>query len=243
MKEFLIALQFLTILPVQIKAEIKAKDFGKALFYFPIVGMLIGLLLSLVALLLGFLPDLVIGAAVLAVSVIITAGIHLDGFADTCDGFYGSRPKEEILKIMRDSRIGVMGVAGVVILLLLKFTLLVSIPRDFLWKSLMMMAAFARWSQGFSCLTSGYARRQGKAKFFIEYASEKDVIRAGLLTLALFLLLAGLKGALIFIMAFLCVLLFTEYVKRKIGAMTGDTIGATSEIAEAALLFFALVFT
>jgi adenosylcobinamide-GDP ribazoletransferase len=242
MKPFLIALQFLTILPIQIKSKIKEQDFGRSLLYFPIVGALIGLMLAAVAAYLRFLPDLVAGACVLMASIIITGGIHLDGFADTCDGFYGSRSKDEILKIMRDSRIGVMAVAGIVTLLLLKFTLIVSIPRNFLWKGLIMMATFSRWAQALACLSSTYARTEGKAKFFIEYARKREIILGGLFTLALFLWMAKVKGVLIFASGFLCVLLFIQYAKRKIGGMSGDTIGATSEIAEAAVLFLAQCF-
>lgn len=243
MKRFLIALQFLTILPVKISPEIKDEDFGKSLFYFPLIGLLIGSLLSLTAVLFGFLPNLATGAFILITSVIITGGIHLDGLADTCDGFYGNKAKERILEIMRDSRIGVMGVIGIISLLLLKFALIVSIHQDFLWKSLIMMATFSRWSQGLACSISNYARKEGKAKFFIEYARPRDVIMGALLTFVLFLLMAKLKGMLVFFSVFVSVLLFIQYVKRKIGGMTGDTIGATSEIAEVVVLLFSLILS
>lgn len=237
MKRFLIALQFLTILPVRIKSEIRETDYGRSLLYFPVAGILIGLALAGVSIFLGFLPDLVMAVCVLIFSIIITGGIHLDGFADTCDGFYGSKPKEEILKIMRDSRIGVMGVVGIMCLLLLKFALIVSIPQDYLWKSLIIMAAFSRWAQALACLVSKYARSEGKAKFFIEYARKRDIVIGGIFTFALFLLVAKVKGVLIFALILLCVLLCIEFVKKKIGGMTGDTIGTTSEIAEVATLF------
>jgi len=189
----------------------------------------------------GFLPNLIRAAFILIVSIIVTGGIHLDGFADTCDGFYGLKPKEKILEIMHDSRIGVMGVIGIISLLLLKFTLIVSLPKDLLYKSLILMATFARWSQVLCCYTSNYARKDGKAKFFVEYAKGKDVIIGGLLILALFLSMAKLKGILVFILMLLSVLLFIQYVKRKIGGMTGDTIGAISEVAEVVILFFVIL--
>ncbi|MHC4593839.1 MAG: adenosylcobinamide-GDP ribazoletransferase, partial [Planctomycetota bacterium] len=140
MKQFLIALQFLTILPINIRSEVNEKDFGNSLLYFPVVGILIGLVLCTAAFLFSVLPNLVVGVIILIISIVITGAIHLDGFADTCDGFYGSKPKDKILEIMRDSRVGTMGVVGVVCLLLLKFTLIVSIPREMLWKVLIMMA-------------------------------------------------------------------------------------------------------
>lgn len=237
MRSFLIALQFLTIFPVKIKSEIKNGDFGLSLLYFPFVGLAIGLILSSSAVLFSFLPVLVKGALILAVSVIITGGIHLDGFADTSDGFYGNKPKEKILEIMRDSRIGAIGAMGLILLLLFKFSLIVNLQGAILWKALIEMAVFSRWSQVLACGITPYARQEGKAKYFIEYADRKILVPGGVFTIALFLLMAGLKGIFLFTLPFLCVLLFIRYIKRRIGGMTGDIIGAISEIAEVSVLF------
>jgi adenosylcobinamide-GDP ribazoletransferase len=93
-----------------------------------------------------------------------------------------------------------------------------------------------------ACLICRYARKEGKAKFFIEYARKEEIIIGALFVFGLFLFLARLKGTLIFIASLLPILLFIEYAKRKIGGMTGDTIGATSEIAEVSTLFAVVVF-
>ncbi len=241
MQKFLIALQFLTILPVKIKSKIKEKDFGDSLIYFPVIGALIGLVLVLTLSVFASLPHLVTVVLIMISSIIVTGGIHLDGFADTCDGFYGSRPKEQILKIMRDARIGAMGVIGIVSLLLLKFTLMASLPKNILWKLLIMMAVFSRWSQGIACYMSSYAREEGKAEYFITHSSKKGFFAGGFFVMALFMLLMQFKGLVLMFFALFPVLLFITYVKRKIGGMTGDTIGATSEIAEVGILLFALI--
>src|SRR3989338_4603654 len=170
MRRFLVALQFLTIFPVKIKSEIEGKDFGASLLYFPIVGLIVGLLLSLIALSLFFLPALVRAAAILTISILITGGIHLDGFADTCDGSYGNKQVEKVLEIMRESRIGAMGAIGIVSLLLLKFSVMASLQETYLWKTLIVMAVFSRWSQCFACNAACYARKAGKAKYFIEHS-------------------------------------------------------------------------
>ena len=241
MKRFLIALQFLTILPFNIKGRIEEKDFGRSLIYFPIVGLLIGLFLASIAYISAFLPPLVRSILILVAWIVIAGGIHLDGFADTCDGFYGNRHKEDILKIMRDSRIGTMGAAGVAILLLFKFAVLSSIRSEDLWKVLIMTVVFARWSQVFACSTSTYARDEGKAKYFIEYAKKADMFIGALFILILNWLLMGIKGVILFALLVATIFLFIQYVKRKIGGMTGDTIGATNGIAEAAALLFSLI--
>jgi len=241
MKRFLVALQFLTILPFNIKGKVEDKDLGGSLIYFPIVGFLIGLFLVGIAYISGFLPSLVTSVLILAAWIAITGGIHLDGFADTCDGFYGNRSRKDILKIMRDSRIGTMGAAGVTMLLLFKFAALSSIRPEGLWKVLIVTAVSARWSQIFACSASGYARDEGKAKYFIQYAKRTDVFAGALFTLAINWFLMGAKGIILFALLAVVVFLFVQYVKRKIGGMTGDTIGATNEIAEAAMLLFSLI--
>lgn len=242
MKRFLVALQFLTVLPIKITSEIAEEDFGKSLRYFPLVGMLIGLALSGVASLSSLLPNPVVAVLILIMSIVLTGGIHLDGFADTCDGFYGPRSKERILEIMRDSRVGVMGVTGVFCLLALKCTLIASIPHNVLWKLLIMMTVFARWSQVLVCCTSNYAREEGKAKYFVEYAGKKELLVGSIFAVVLFLFLMKLKGLVLLVVSLLPLLLFMNYVKRKIGGVTGDTVGATSEIAEVAVLFFGLIY-
>ncbi len=253
MKIFLIALQFLTILPIKIsardgsafggKSDIEEKDFGKSLLYFPVIGMGIGMVLSLSVLLLGFLPIEVRGALILIISIVITGGIHLDGFADTCDGFYGSNPKEKILEIMRDSRLGVMGAVGIVSLLLLKFTLIINIPYDILWKPLVMMMGFSRWSQVLACYKSGYARKEGKARFFIEYSAKRELFSGMVFCTAVFLSLMKLKGLVLLALSIFLISLFINYIKRRIHGMTGDTIGAVSEVSELLILFGCLFLT
>ncbi|UCB57231.1 MAG: adenosylcobinamide-GDP ribazoletransferase [Candidatus Omnitrophota bacterium] len=242
MKRFLIALQFLTILPVKISSKLENKDFGGSLVYFPLIGAVIGLVLTLVFLAFNFLPTLVMAALVLIASIVITGGVHLDGLADTCDGFYGFTSKERTLEIMRDSRTGVMGTIAVVSLLLFKFTLLASINKNIFPQALIMMAVFGRYAQVLACYASHYVREQGKAKYFIEYASGKGFFIALIFTAVISLLLMGLKGIVIFALSLIPVYLFIHYIKKRIGGMTGDTVGATSEIAESIILFLILIW-
>lgn len=242
MKRFLLALQFLTIFPIKIKGKLSIRDYGRSLVYFPVVGLIIGIILSIIAGVFSFLPASVTALIIVLASTLVTGAIHLDGFSDTCDGLYGSRPREEILNIMRDSRTGVMGATGLIILLLLKFALLGNIPSHNLWKAIIMAAVLARYSQVMACFLSKYARKQGKAQYFIEHANRQGVIIGALFTYAVFFLLAGFKGLLIFIIGLLFILLSIKYIKKRIGGMTGDTVGAISEFTEASTLFLALIW-
>ena len=208
----------------------------------PVVGLVLGLVLAGAALLLSFLPNPVVAVLILILSIVLTGGIHLDGFADTCDGFGGLRPKEKVLEIMRDSHIGTMGVTGVFCLLALKGVLVASMPPQILWKLLIVMMVFSRWSQVLVCCTSSYARTEGKARCFVQYAGKRDLLAASIFSAAVILFLAPWQVLMVLFLSLLPLLLFLTYVKRRIGGVTGDIIGAASEITEVAILFFGLVY-
>jgi adenosylcobinamide-GDP ribazoletransferase len=239
MKNFIIALQFLTILPIKKESSIKPIEYGRSLAYFPIVGGLIGGILALFLFIFNkFLTYQVSMALVLLLSVIITGGIHLDGFADTCDGFYAGKTKDRILQIMQDSCLGSIGVIGVVFVLFLKFILLLNIPIKEVYKALIITCIFSRYTQVLACYKSNYPKDTGKAKYFVEYKSKKEMLFGIFFTLIMFLcLMKVIKGILLFILSLIPTLFFITYVNKKIGGMTGDTIGATNELAEIVILF------
>jgi adenosylcobinamide-GDP ribazoletransferase len=241
-KRLLLALQFLTIVPVGVRSEITPEDLGGSLRYFPLVGLFLGLVLAAAARFLGFLPPSVVAVSVLILSIALTGGLHLDGFADTCDGFGGLRPRERVLEIMRDSHVGVMGVAGVFCLLAMKGVLIASMPPKVLWRLLILMMVLSRWSQVLVCCTSSYARAEGKAKHFVDDAGCKDLLAASIFTAVVILFLARWRGLLVLFLSLIPLLLFLVYGKRRIGGVTGDIVGAASEITEVAVLFFGLIY-
>lgn len=241
MRHFLIALQFLTIFPIRLKA-VEEREFGKSLAYFPLVGTVIGLILALSLYLLSqILPDIVACLLVLIILVVITGAIHLDGFADTCDGFCGSRPKDKVLEIMRDSHIGVMGAMGLILILLLKFSLFYSIPYFLLGKTLVIMTTLGRWFQVLACYLSNYAPDEGKGKYFVEYVKKRELIFSALFSLAVVVSVMSGKGIALFILAIIIMLPIIRYVKRRIGGMSGDTIGAVGEASEVLILLISLI--
>ena len=242
MRAFLIALQFLTILPVRIKKGVKNSDFGRSLTFFPVIGLIIGITLAFLGGISGSMPHLFQSALILIASIVLTGGLHIDGLADTCDGLYGNRSREKALEIMRDSHVGAMGVLGIVSILILKFTMIAGMPDYLLWRGLILMSVFSRYSQVFACAVSTYARNEGKARHFIEHAGKGSIFIGGAVTLAVFILLAGFKGFVIFCANLFIIFLFIQYIKKRIGGMTGDTIGAASEISEAAVLASVLLW-
>lgn len=242
MRQLLIALQFLTILPVRIKELIRGEDYRGVLAYFPLAGMVLGGIMAVPALLLGFLPSLALAAALVAAGTLITGGLHLDGLADSCDGIFSGGSRDRILEIMRDSRIGTFGAVGVAMVLILKVSFLAGFEHVVMVKMMVLALVFARWVQSFACAQFAYARTEGKANYFFQYASMKDAGVGGFFLMVMLIIFVGVKGVLIGISALVPVVLFLHCVNRRIQGMTGDTVGASSEIAEVSFLFFSLVF-
>lgn len=130
MNNFIWALKFLTIIPIDRENKIKPGDSGGVVFWFPIVGLCIGVFVSITYWLFNlFFPPLILDALIILVYIITTRAMHLDGFADTCDGIWGGWDKERRLEIMKDSRIGSFGAIGLICLLGLKYLALLSIGK------------------------------------------------------------------------------------------------------------------
>lgn len=243
MKTFFIALQFLTRLPVKINSEILEKDLNNSLYFFPLVGGIIGAILLIPLLLIHIFPIKLIVALILTLQALITGCLHLDGFADTIDGFYGGKSKERILEIMKDSRIGSIGVIGLIILILLKVELLSSLEIGMLWKGIISMMVFSRFIQVFLCNTYSYAREFGKAKHFIGNKNYIQILVTFIFTVAIIYILFGYLGIILISLSFLPVFIYSVIIYRRIGGMTGDTIGAASEISEVVMLTTILTFS
>jgi adenosylcobinamide-GDP ribazoletransferase len=130
---FLAALTFLTIIPIRTRRAFPERAVGRAMSWFPAVGLVIGLLTAaalygLTRLLPGWVPE----AGALVFLVVLTGALHIDGLADSFDGLFGGRDREARLRIMKDTRIGAYGLAAVVCVLLLKFAAFTALS-DWTW--------------------------------------------------------------------------------------------------------------
>ena len=263
MKNFLWALNFLTIIPTGKRWHERSPEIGKVAFWFPIVGLLIGVILSFIYFpAIRFFPHLVADAIILIIYVFITGGLHLDGFADTCDGLFGGNTRERKLEIMRDSRTGSYGALCLICTIGLKYLCLVSIDPKAIaglslisdyktieglspiyvyacekGKVLLFMCAIGRWSQILSAALSNYARdEKGTGQIIVENLSLKHALLSSLVPGILIFLFCGIKGIFVFFIVALVSILLTSYVKKKIGGMTGDTLGAVNEVSELTVL-------
>jgi len=240
MRGFIAAIRFLTIIPVPGKYGTQADDLGASVGWFPLVGLLIGVLSGGFFYLIGpYLPQPVL--VIFAVTLLLgfSGALHLDGVADCADGFFSSRPRERILEIMRDSRIGTMGVVALFLVLAFKIAALWSLPVDELWPLLVLMPVSGRCSMPIMMAVLPYARPEGGlATVFYERDAVVEALWAGVLLLIACWFFAGIIGFTIAILTLITILLFCFFCMRIIGGATGDTLGAVCEISEVAIAVF-----
>ncbi len=107
------ALRFLTVLPAPGRRPLQAPALGRAVGYFPLVGVILGGLLAAAnAAVTGVIPPDVRAVLMVGLGLALTGGLHFDGWLDTCDGLFGGHTPEERLRIMRDEHVGAFAVAG-----------------------------------------------------------------------------------------------------------------------------------
>lgn len=245
---FLAALQFLTSVPVKLKQVPGTKELGGAIALFPVIGLLIGLLLAGINwLLLYILPSGVVDIILVVILVALTGALHLDGFADTCDGMAGYRTVEERWQVMHDSRTGAFGVVGIVLVLLTKYVALSSVPSQYMTATLIFMPAVSRWAMVYAIFAFPYARPAGLGASYKEATRWPHFIIATIIVFALAGALFPLfswGGLLVIPGTWIVVTLLSCYFKYKFRGNTGDTYGATNEISEVmALVFIVIICT
>jgi adenosylcobinamide-GDP ribazoletransferase len=173
---------------------------------------------------------------VVLVLVAASAGLHMDGLADTADGLLSSRPRARVLEIMRDSHIGAMGVIAVVGVLLLKVTLLSSIvDGSSRWRMVLLAPVAGRCALLLVMSVFPYARQEGGLATVFQPGHRRAVLLAVWSVVVLFVtgwLCASYRGLAIAGASLAGALLLGWYVRRRIGGYTGDTLGATSELVE-----------
>ncbi len=239
---FVAALQFLTSLPLPRRREASPEELGRSTAYFPVVGIIIGLILAGLNWLLSLiLPSAVVNALLIVVLVIITGALHLDGFVDTCDGIAGHKSVEERWRVMRDSRAGAFGIVGVVLLLLVKYASLNSVPPTFITATLLFMPVVSRWAMVYALYIYPYARPSGLGTAFKQSTRWPQFTAATLITLvvaAAIYPLCQLTGFFLLFGIWIVTTLFSIYLKRKFFGLTGDTYGAINEVAEVMVFVF-----
>ncbi len=234
MKPLFAALRFLSILPVPQNWAGDDKCLSRSLKFFPVVGLIIGAIVAGCSWLLIFvMPQMVVAAIVVILLAAMTRGLHLDGLADTADGFWSVSDQQRTLEIMKDSYTGAMGVIALACILLLKFACLSAIAPDVLLQGVFLMVLTSRCMMVLPISLLPYARKEGGlGRVFYETRSAFNALWAVFFVLMAGWFIAGLAGIGAIVVSVLVTMVFGYYCKWKIGGVTGDTIGATSELTE-----------
>ena len=241
MRLYFIALQFLTIIPLPFQLRCDERDLGRSMAFFPLAGLTLGgVLAGADFLLVQVFPRPVADLLLVAFLALLTGALHLDGLADVCDGLAARGGRERFLAVMKDSRVGAVGVVGLVLGLLLKYQALLQVPLAEKRAALFLFPAVARCCQVLMTVGARSARLDGLGTAFIGGAGFVQLLAAYLVMLPAAYLLSGWRGiAIVFIlsaMTWFCRWYFT----RRMGGITGDVIGCASELSEIGALILIL---
>ncbi|HLS54415.1 MAG TPA: adenosylcobinamide-GDP ribazoletransferase [Tissierellaceae bacterium] len=230
-KGFILSLQFLTRLPIHIPIDFNRENLRKSTFFYPLVGMILGIL--------SFIPYYFLSnynreiAAFLTVLfiIILTGGLHLDGLADTADGFFSNKDKEKTLEIMKDSRIGAFGVLSLILLILFKYIIISSIKEKTLL-ILMLSLGNSRLSVLFQIAYKKTARPDGLGRM-LNQSQPGPYVLLGSFLYVIFVIFINPYYTIPLISSLVTGKLTALYSKRKIDGLTGDVYGAIIELSEA----------
>lgn len=242
MKRFLLALQFLTVFRLKKDLHADVSEFSRSMAYFPLVGAIQGIILLFFWYLLStLLPDNLVTGILLLILVLISGGLHIDGFADTVDGLAGGKTPEERLRIMKDSSTGAIGVVFVVLILLIKFLALQEMPFEVKAQALVAFPMVGRWAMAPLAFLP-CARPDGLGKAFAG-CGRSVVVKATVFTsVAIALLFGALALALVLLLGIM-IYMSSKFFRRKTGGVTGDIFGFHSEAAEVLFLVLLLAMT
>lgn len=244
MASFLAAVSFLTLLPARWPGGFPPQAVSNSRAWFPLVGLLIGLLLLGVERGAREVFPVYLTAALLTIlPIVLTRGLHLDGFMDVCDGLFGGYTPERRREIMRDSHVGAFAVAGAGGLLLLKYAALLSLlslnaPGQA--GVLLLFPLLSRWTMTLLLAAFPYARRQGLGSPFHQGKTRMATLAAAAMAIAAAILLGGYGGVALLLGLSALGWLLGWLMSRMLGGLTGDCYGAANEVSEVAALLAAV---
>ncbi|MBN1623276.1 MAG: adenosylcobinamide-GDP ribazoletransferase [Clostridia bacterium] len=245
MKPFILMLTFLTRIPLKVSFRFNDEDFRKGIWYIPVIGLFIGLVLyGTYNFLDGLMPPMVISFILVVLYLLITGGIHIDGLADTLDATASNRSRERMLEIMKDSHIGTFGVLGIIVWFAGMVILLGVAP----WVCIVIPVA-GRSLALFSSSISNYARENGMGKTIVDGTHTVHVIFSFFITaLSVFLLYLFtldfsivLSVSVAFVIVFFEIWLHTVCLSKKLSGITGDVIGYIIELSGFLILLFSFL--
>lgn len=246
-KQIILLIQFMTRIPIPIKVEYSEKQLGKGIKYFPLVGYLIGIIIFITGIVLNKYIDnkYIISLLLILIELKLVGLIHVDGLADSFDGLFSYRDKDRILEIMKDSRVGTNGVVVLIFYYLAKLILIAEIISRGDVRCLIVYPIIARMSTSVNAGFGVYARDNGMSTGIIGMNKVIDAIFSIILTLILTILVyynsGMLKGITMLMTGILFIFYFRHIVYKKIGGITGDTMGASLEMTGLVVLLIGAI--
>jgi adenosylcobinamide-GDP ribazoletransferase len=232
LRSAIIAVQFLTRVPLS-RHVVEEHELAPAVAYFPLVGALVGAAVAGVTF--AVTPLLGLDAAIVAGLVfgaLLTGAFHEDGLADACDGLGGGFTRAQMLEIMRDSRIGTYGAVALILLYAARFTLFRGLGGAQLLLALPVASALGRASSVALMAWLPNARAQGVADD-VARSLGRGTIALGLATpVILAAFLTGTAAPALLAPAIVTTAASALYLRRRLGGITGDTLGAVNVIVE-----------
>lgn len=238
MLPFWIALQFLSSLPIRLPGMPEPKELGRSLLFYPLVGLLFGLILWGMNIALAGAPLLLHAALLLTVWVLLSGALHLDGLADSADAWLGGfGDRERTLTIMKDPRSGPIAVVTLVLVLLLKFAALLALIEQGQGAVLLIVPLLGRAALLGLFLTTPYVRAGGLGQALADHLPRTAGWRVLALSALGCLLLGGMINGLVALLIAIAVFAWLRQVMiRRLGGSTGDTAGALLELLEMAVV-------
>lgn len=244
MKNFITGLQFLTRIHIAKETQWSPESFGRSVKFFPLIGAILGSILVIINQLFAeylpfagiYMPPHILITLLIVANIILTGGLHCDGFMDTMDGIFSGRSKEKMLEIMKDSRVGANGVMAFTLLMMIKWSLLMDLSPLLLPGALLAMPLLGRFAMVMGITIFPYGRLDGIGKAFAQYADKYTLYISIVLTL-LIIVPIGKQAILSMAIVSICTMLFAHYITNLLGGLTGDVYGLLSELAEIIVLF------
>ncbi|PHN20412.1 adenosylcobinamide-GDP ribazoletransferase [Pseudomonas sp. ICMP 561] len=237
MLPFWIALQFLSSLPVTLPGMPKPEELGRSVLFYPLVGVLFGVLLLGLNTLLSDAPVMLHAALLLTAWVLLSGGLHLDGLADSADAWLGGfGDRERTLTIMKDPRSGPIAVVTLILVLLLKFTALLALIESQNSLALLLAPVLGRSAMLGLFLCTPYVRAGGLGQALADHLPRSAGKQVLLVCAVGCVLVAGLSGFYALTAAAVCFFWLRHLMLKRLGGTTGDTAGALLELLEVTVL-------
>ena len=235
---FLNSLMFFTRLPISKWVIYSEEYLNKASAYLPFVGIVVGCIAALSYYLLTFFLPIAIAILLsMVLTIYITGALHEDGFADCCDGFGGGWTKEQILTILKDSRLGTYGTIGLILILALKYLTLTHLPLALIPFAMISAHTLSRYSSILLMSLSTYTESDlmSKSKPLTQKLSQKALLITSISAfLSSFVFFSFLQTISLLLVSITIVFLSKSYFYKKIQGFTGDTLGSVQQVTEVA---------